>query len=332
MYDISVIIPTYNRCASLLECLRSLEQQTLALSRFEVIVADDGSTDGTVAAVDAFALQSQLQLRVITQTNQGPSVARNAGAALAKSEWLAFTDDDVIVHREWLANGLAHCQPGCHAVEGRIVAVHEKPATPATHVVQNETGGCFLTANMMVNKAAFEAVGGFDPSFRMRGLPPVREDSDLAYSLLERYGPIPFAADVIVYHPTVEKPYRRFFAFGKYGFFEPLMRKKHAAVFNHPEQYGLTRRLLGDGIPWYYLGSYFCVILLLLSVWWGRPLAGAALLVFLMSHLLLMYKYLRRRRWGVKDFLIVNFFSFILPFTRLYWVARGNLYFRTFYW
>lgn len=97
---ISVIIPTYNRKASLLRTLDSLRQQTFPMDRFEVIVVDDGSTDNTLT------ISSQsfpFAVRLVRQRNQGATAARNCGASISESDLLVFMDDDVTVSPATLA-------------------------------------------------------------------------------------------------------------------------------------------------------------------------------------------------------------------------------------
>ncbi len=84
----SVIIPTFNRLPLLKEALNSVWRQTF--SDYEVIVIDDGSTDGT-----AEYLQSRCErMRFFRQTNKGPGAARNLGVSNARGEYLAFLDSD----------------------------------------------------------------------------------------------------------------------------------------------------------------------------------------------------------------------------------------------
>lgn len=90
---LSVVIPTYNRKSSLIRTLSALERQTLPSDRFEVIVVSDGSTDGTAEAVRAHSYP--FRLRLLEQTNSGPSVARNYGARAACGEVVVYLDDDV---------------------------------------------------------------------------------------------------------------------------------------------------------------------------------------------------------------------------------------------
>ena len=91
---ISIVMPCYNCEASLARTVRCVQAQTV--SDWELIAVNDGSTDGTGAALDALA-QTEARMRVIHQPNGGVSRARNVGMAAAKGEWLAFADAD-----DWL--------------------------------------------------------------------------------------------------------------------------------------------------------------------------------------------------------------------------------------
>lgn len=96
---ISVIIPTYNRKEFLREILSSLAQQSYPSDRFEVIVIDDGSTDGTKEiAAETFPFA----LRYFWQTNQGDAAARNLGAQQSQADILVFLDDDILVEPDYL--------------------------------------------------------------------------------------------------------------------------------------------------------------------------------------------------------------------------------------
>lgn len=88
---ISVIVPVYNCEAYLPACLDSILQQTF--SNLEIIVVDDGSTDGSGAICDIYA-QKDARIQVIHQSNQGVSAARNAGLEIATGDYLSFIDSD----------------------------------------------------------------------------------------------------------------------------------------------------------------------------------------------------------------------------------------------
>lgn len=107
---VSVMIPTYNRKESLLCTLDSLSQQTLPARHFEVVVVDDGGSDGTDQAVQQTAFP--FKLVYLQQTNQGSAAARNYGAQMSRGDVLVFIDDDITLCPEFLAELTAKTQPG----------------------------------------------------------------------------------------------------------------------------------------------------------------------------------------------------------------------------
>jgi glycosyltransferase involved in cell wall biosynthesis len=96
----SIIVPTFERIGQVRACLGALARLEFPRDRFEVILVDDGSTvplSGTLTAPPAgFALS------IVRKANGGPGAARNAGAAHARGELLAFTDDDCRPSPAWL--------------------------------------------------------------------------------------------------------------------------------------------------------------------------------------------------------------------------------------
>ena len=122
MPEISVIIPTYNRCERTRSCLESVLGQTFG--NFEVMVVDDGSTDSTC---DMIAASHDARIRYVRQDNAGPSAARNRALDLAQGDWVAFLDSDDTWEPEKLRVqmnlveqtpevGFVFCD--CHWVEG----------------------------------------------------------------------------------------------------------------------------------------------------------------------------------------------------------------------
>ncbi len=94
---ISVIIPVYNRPFTLKRAVESVLQQSVAIN--EIIIVDDGSNDKTPEVIHALQQQHTI-IQSISQKNSGVSAARNAGIAIAQSDWIAFLDSD----DEWLKN------------------------------------------------------------------------------------------------------------------------------------------------------------------------------------------------------------------------------------
>ena len=96
---ISVIIPVYNVERYLEECLNSLQHQTY--TDIEVILVNDGSTDNSKTICERYCEEDN-RFRLITQTNQGQSLARNVGVAASKGEYIAFVDSDDIIKANYL--------------------------------------------------------------------------------------------------------------------------------------------------------------------------------------------------------------------------------------
>src|SRR5215213_6569919 len=98
--DISFIIPTHNRSASLKKMLEGLEQQSYPLQNFEVIVVADGCKDDTAEMVRNLTTGFQLQLCELPGV--GPGGARNSGASIARGKLLIFVDDDMEVCNDFI--------------------------------------------------------------------------------------------------------------------------------------------------------------------------------------------------------------------------------------
>lgn len=104
---VSVIVPVYNVEDYLEQCLKSICGQTL--SRIEIIIIDDGSTDSSGRICDAFAANDS-RIRVIHKKNEGLAAARNDGIALARAEYIMFVDSD-----DWVEPGF--CELPYHIAE-----------------------------------------------------------------------------------------------------------------------------------------------------------------------------------------------------------------------
>jgi glycosyltransferase involved in cell wall biosynthesis len=117
----SVIVPTYNRKTLLGKCLKSLVNQGYPTCDYEVIVVDDGSVDETEQVVKS-AKKGFANLRYFRIRHKGQGAARNVGLRNAKGEFIAFTDDDCVVEKEWLKKiEAAFRQNKADAVGGAIV-------------------------------------------------------------------------------------------------------------------------------------------------------------------------------------------------------------------
>ena len=172
---ISVVIATYNRKDLLLGCLAAVTRSDYP--DYEVIVADDGSTDGSIAAARA----RFPQVRYLTHpTNSGEPAARNRGVRVAVGDVVAFTDDDCVPPRDWLQRH-AH-----HYDDPRIAAAGGPQVCPSPNFYElfdaaqwtirfdaldtidgiSDYGEHLLTGNMSVRREVFARVGRFDEQFR----------------------------------------------------------------------------------------------------------------------------------------------------------------------
>jgi glycosyltransferase involved in cell wall biosynthesis/peptidoglycan/xylan/chitin deacetylase (PgdA/CDA1 family) len=123
---ISVVIPTYNRKASLERCLASLARQTFAVDAFEVVVVADGCSDGTVEFLSSYVPPHRF--RWVKQTNQGQAAAQNAGIAAAAGEILILIDDDCVCDAQLVeAHAAAHGKFDRAVVIGAVLTHPDTP-------------------------------------------------------------------------------------------------------------------------------------------------------------------------------------------------------------
>lgn len=182
----SICIPSYNRKELLLATLRSLDTQTADPACYEVIVVDDGSTDGSVEALAT--LETRYRLRWVSQENAGPAAASNAAARLAANEILIFLDADQVCDPDLVAVHLeTHRRRGNVFVQGLYPLadgyrsrgaslLYEKCLFDALQPLDRShpTTPQMWSAQVSVRRAAWQAIGGFDSTFRMYG----GEDTD----------------------------------------------------------------------------------------------------------------------------------------------------------
>jgi GT2 family glycosyltransferase len=227
---ISVIVCTRNGRPRIAACLRALEKQSMP--PHEVIVVDDGSTDGTSGLVEReFPTVTLMRLEPC-----GLSAARNAGAEAATGEYVAFTDDDCEPDRDWLA-GLATAfatgwdgvggpnlpPPPRDAVEAIVAAA---PGAPSHVMLDDEEAEHLPGCNIAVRRRAYFDIGGFDPQFKTAG-----DDVDFCWRLRDRGYRLGFAPTAFVWHhrrPSLRGYLRQQIGYGKA---EALLIAKHPQRF-----------------------------------------------------------------------------------------------------
>ena len=121
---VSVIVPVYNTAGTLAECLDSILAQTY--TDLELIVIDDGSTDGSGAIADTYPAKDP-RVKVWHQENAGISAARNAGLAHSKGEWIAFCDSDDTVRPDWISSMMAHSKKAPMIIGGYYMYRMDRP-------------------------------------------------------------------------------------------------------------------------------------------------------------------------------------------------------------
>ena len=117
----SVIIPSYNRQDDLTALMPSLVNQTLSKDQYEVLLVDDGSTDGTDEFVNTFQEYSTIRFRFLKQDHRGAGTARNYGIQEASGQVFVFIDSDCIAPPNWLTEikKVLACDPSIDAFGGR---------------------------------------------------------------------------------------------------------------------------------------------------------------------------------------------------------------------
>ncbi|MCU0606096.1 MAG: glycosyltransferase [Candidatus Edwardsbacteria bacterium] len=197
--DVSIVVPTYNRRERLRVCLAALREQDYDSSRYEIIVSDDGSSDGTADMVRSLP-RDVPAIRYLGHENIGPAASRNLGIKASIGRWVLFIDDDVEAER-----GMVSAHVGAHLRGGneksfmlgytpialgrgdspilRYVdrfwkrvyrrAAGQNPAQP---------WGLFITNNLSLRRDLLLDAGSFDEDFKGYSY----EDSELGYRLMQR--------------------------------------------------------------------------------------------------------------------------------------------------
>jgi glycosyltransferase involved in cell wall biosynthesis len=270
--ELSVVIPTYRRHATLRRTLARLAAQSAEVARFEVIVVDDPVEDdpqAVAAALDG----TGLPVRHLHRDRRGVSAARNTGWRAAQAPVVLFLGDDILAEPELVAEHLAfHAgHPGEHAAAlGHVRWADELRLTPLMvwldQGIQSDYGrleageppswGDFLTAQVSVKRGMLERAGGFDAE----RFPFLYEDTDLGLRL-HRLGLelsyLPAARAEHLHPPSLPewrvrmaetaRAERRWAALHPElePHFEPRMRAALAA----PRAYGRLARALAHRVP-----------------------------------------------------------------------------------
>lgn len=203
---VSVIIPVRNGMVEIGSCLRALEGQSVPRETYELIVVDDGSTDGTPGAADREGVI------LLTQEPRGPAVARNYGARVAQGEILLFTDADCEPAHDWIEQmSEPFTDPEVMGVKGAYWSrqrsltarfVQHEYETKYRRMARYESIDFVDTYSAGFRKEIFWFVGGFDESYPVACV----EDQELSFRLAETGAKMVFQAKARVFHQHAATP------------------------------------------------------------------------------------------------------------------------------
>jgi len=243
--SVSVIIPVLNGASTIGDTLAGLTHQLASPCDTEIIVVDNGSSDGTPDLVQKFPVT------LLGEPKRGPSAARNRGLYAARGEIIAYLDADTLPTRRWLVEIVSpFLDPEIHLVAGRLMGY--RPETPAEKFysrfyVDREQKDASAThfpfapsANMAVRRSAALAIGGWDEEFR------VAQDMEFSYRLLREFKTnIHYQPSALVFlrtRPTDSDLYRQAFKYGQ-GRAKLWMRYPDVARWNAIRAIGIASRL-----------------------------------------------------------------------------------------
>lgn len=246
--SVALVVATYNRAGPLEQLLSALERQTIARDSWEVIVAVDGSTDGTDQVLARWADRGTLPLRSFAQPNAGQAVARHNGILRTLAEHVIVIDDDMEVCPEFVHEHLVASKKltGKGVIIGKVVPEKTFMSKPLYTAVQEhylwllhrrlESGditpnaSAFVTQNVSFPRALYLGVGGFDGALRLD------EDRELGVRMERAGGVFLFAPKAwAIHHSDVgsyDKWSRRHYDYGKYAV--QVWEKHHKSPYLHP--------------------------------------------------------------------------------------------------
>lgn len=270
---LSIVLPTYNRVASLRRAIDALLRQDAAPRLYEVIVVDNCSTDDTA---DWLGSISDPRIRAVFEPRQGLAFARNAGIAAARGDILAFTDDDVEVAPDWVRTILStlDARPDVDGIGGRVLPAwqgarpawltraHWAPLALQDHgdvkrVFDRQTPIGLVGANVALRRRALDRTGLFSTGVqRVKDGVGSTEDHDLLTRLYAAGGRMLYAPRLLVlarvqadrcrreYHRRWHQGHGRFHALMRL----PEMEASRFRLFGVPAH--LLRAAARDAMAW----------------------------------------------------------------------------------
>ena len=202
-----MIVPAHNAAATLGRTLAALAEQDIDAD-YEVIVVDDGSSDGTAVLARA----AGNWVTVISQPASGPGTARNAGVSHARGAALAFCDADVFPTPGWLRAGL-RCLESADLVQGRVLPDPQVALGPFDRTIWvTRGGGLWEAANLFVRPSLFLALGGFEDWLKPAEGKPLAEDVLFGYRAERSAARCVFCEDALAHHAVFPRRWYEYIA------------------------------------------------------------------------------------------------------------------------
>lgn len=255
---ISVVIPLYNKEQSILNTIKSVQNQTYR--DFEIIVVDDGSTDGSLSVVESL-LTAESRLTVIRKPNGGVCSARNRGIEAAKGEYVALLDADDIWDKDYFREQMRMVEdfPDCYmwginyaeTVDGQVIRDVPTGLPKGFRGIVDDyfripgrVSDLFCSSSVLIRKTAFEGVGLFDERIRYA------EDSDMWFRIIARF-PVAFYDRYMVFYRfdaenRAQKKHRPL------KYFLPFFVDKYSSYKDVPVFYDWINRWSAQHIANYY--------------------------------------------------------------------------------
>mgnify|MGYP003288076187 CR=1 FL=1 len=272
---VSVVIPTYNRSALLLDAVESVLAQEFARP-FEIVIVDNNSQDDTETVARRLVEEHPGKIRYVRETQQGNAHARNLGVRTARGAIIAFIDDDVFVERDWLATlwNALDSRADLSFAGGRVLPQWSGPPPswltqdhwsplalldygPDELIISGDSPRGLLTANIAFRRSVFDEVGSFSPHLqRVKNMIGSMEDTEFLLRVCRSGRRGLYLPQMIAKAPVeverLSKTYHRRWHTG-HGHFYAVMRDaqwerssfKLAGVPGH-----LYKQTLAHGLSW----------------------------------------------------------------------------------
>ncbi|MBP8960919.1 glycosyltransferase, partial [Patescibacteria group bacterium] len=250
---LSVIVPTYNSLGTLRLCIEALLKQQLPYGEFEVIIVDDGSTDGTKNFIDSLVLPKEFSLKYVFQENAGPAKARNTGIKKAIGRIIAFTDADCIPDPDWLnVIKKSIVDGGLNFLSGKTYT-NDFLVFPWKVAPVDQVG---VTANLAFDRYHTKETMYFDETFMF----PIGEDLDFVLRCEKVGYKITVVENMRVCHPPHVFNVRGLMRRAKYRSGEVILDKKFGTASSS------SHRILAPIYPFGGSPAGFFAILVLLTL------------------------------------------------------------------